>query len=365
MSSTYNYYNANIVAKKIDGTSNDVAAVFEDVLQRPMLESTQTYQFTIERFSMEVPTFPVLKLKQNTDGSLPYAFNFQFGLFSGGQLQNYTGTYIQSQFVQRNFRTDSVNPMFVYNYQHFLDILNTTLSAMWTNFTNRHSLSATTYPPPFIEYDPSTNLFSFILAPALAFSDPSNDPSGNGQYFKLMVSQDIYNLFRNFNWTLNADNTATLNVNPNTTTSWFTDINGNKRLRVTQTHPSTGCVWSPVGTILFTSDILPLQSEAFGSPSILGSNIALGSSSSNNTENMITDLTLDLESSNDYNNNIVYTPSNHRWIDMTRSDEIRNIRFSVFWTDKINPAVRYPLLMPDNTTINLKVLFRKKSPLDL
>jgi hypothetical protein len=134
----------------------------------------------------------------------------------------------------------------------------------------------------------------------------------------------------------------------------------------TQDYRSVDTLWSPVSSIVFTSTLLPIKSEATGQPNILGTG-NLGDSqptSQSAFQPIITDIALDLiqGGADDYRQFIFYAPSaEYRLADLSPSkQEIRNIDIQVFWKNRLNNQL-YPVQMFNLSSVGIKVMFAKKS----
>lgn len=135
--------------------------------------------------------------------------------------------------------------------------------------------------------------------------------------------------------------------------------------RMTQDYKSVDSLWSPVGSIVFTTSLLPVKTENASAPNILGTG-NLGDSaptSKSAFEPIITDIALDtaIGGADDYRQFIYYSPSaEYRMSDLSTSkQEIRNIDIQVYWKNRLNSQL-YPVNMYNLSSVSLKMLFRKK-----
>ncbi len=133
----------------------------------------------------------------------------------------------------------------------------------------------------------------------------------------------------------------------------------------TQDYKSVDTLWSPVGSIVFTSTLLPVKSEYTGVPNILGTG-NLGdtrASTANAFTPIITDIALDqsVGGADDYRQFIYYAPNaEYRMADLNASkQEIRNIDIQVFWKHRLTGQL-FPVSMFNLSSVSLKILFRKK-----
>lgn len=133
-----------------------------------------------------------------------------------------------------------------------------------------------------------------------------------------------------------------------------------------QDYPSTGSLWSPIASIVFTSTLLPVKNENVGQPIVFGEgNLGFSAATSQSAfEPIITDITLDnaVDKADGYRDFISYIPTaEYRMVAMTTSQqEIRNIDVQVYWKNRLNNQL-YPISMFNQSSVNLKLMFRKIS----
>lgn len=134
---------------------------------------------------------------------------------------------------------------------------------------------------------------------------------------------------------------------------------------MTQDYKSVDSIWSPISSIVFTTSLLPVKTEAQSQPIFLGqSNLGDSAPTSKSAfEPIITDIALDTAAggTDDYRQFIFYSPSaEYRLSDFAASkQEIRNIDIQVYWKSRLNNQL-YPVNMFNLSTVSLKVMFRKK-----
>lgn len=134
---------------------------------------------------------------------------------------------------------------------------------------------------------------------------------------------------------------------------------------ITQDYTSTDSLWSPVGSIVFTSTLLPVKTEATGAPVILGDgNLGFSAPTVQSAfQPIITDISLDTSSggASDYRKFIYYAPSaEYRLSDFSSSkQDIRNIDIQVYWKNRLDNQL-YPINMFNLTNVSIKVMFKHK-----
>ena len=132
-----------------------------------------------------------------------------------------------------------------------------------------------------------------------------------------------------------------------------------------QDYSSTDSLWSPVSSIVFTSTLLPIKSEATGAPVVLGAgNLGFSQATVQSAfQPIITDISLDTSSGNAdaYRRFIYYAPSaEYRLSDFSSSkQDIRNIDIQVFWKNRLDNQL-YPINMFNLSSVSIKVMFKHK-----
>ena len=120
---------------------------------------------------------------------------------------------------------------------------------------------------------------------------------------------------------------------------------------------STISNWTPVSSIVFTSNTLPIISNQLSSPLIYNEG---GIQSLNGNNSNFAQIITDLETNeNCYKPNLIYSPTaQYRIVSMTGNSPLSNIDVSVFWKSRL--GVLYPLLLMSGSSTTLKFLFTKK-----
>jgi hypothetical protein len=132
-----------------------------------------------------------------------------------------------------------------------------------------------------------------------------------------------------------------------------------------QDYSSTDSLWSPVSSIVFTSTLLPVKSEATGAPVVLGAgNLGFSQATVQSAfQPIITDISLDTSVGNAdaYRRFIYYAPSaEYRLSDFSSSkQDIRNIDIQVFWKNRLDNQL-YPINMFNLSSVSIKVMFKHK-----
>lgn len=132
-----------------------------------------------------------------------------------------------------------------------------------------------------------------------------------------------------------------------------------------QDYSSTDSLWSPISSLVFTSTLLPVKTEATGAPVVLGAgNIGFSQATIQSAfQPIITDIALDTSSGNAeaYRKFIYYAPSaEYRLTDFSSSkQDIRNIDIQVYWKNRLDNQL-YPINMFNLSSVSIKVMFKHK-----
>jgi hypothetical protein len=252
----------------------------------------------------------------------------------------------------------------------------------------------------------------FTAAPFTAGDPPSPESQ---PYFRLFFNDNLFGLFSNFNntyfglngngsivWPLGGTTPVKLGNGGNLFSRWvygneilfenqlYTNIqNNNPTLQnlnappppnynpfflippdnqnlywiAKQDYPSTGSLWSPVSSLVFTSTLLPIKKEYTAVPIQLNNTNATKTTNSPSAfEPIISDIVIDqaIEKAEGWRDFFLYEPTaEYKLSSMTAShDEIRNIDIQVFWKYRLTGEL-IPLSMFNTSDVSIKVLFRR------
>ncbi len=133
----------------------------------------------------------------------------------------------------------------------------------------------------------------------------------------------------------------------------------------TQDYKSIDSLWSPIGSIVFCSTLLPVRAEQTGPPVVLGSgNLGDSAATAQSAfQPIVTDIAIDTSAkgAHEYRQFIYYAPTaEYRIADMGESkQDIRNIDIQVYWKSRLD-AQLYPITLFNQSSVSIKVMFRHK-----
>ena len=298
------YYNALILCDKTNVNSNDFQAVFEDTTSQNIVNSTGQYKFAIERFSMEGHNVPIWIPNIQAGNTTTYSITMSISI-QNNNAKIFTSDEIFLQYVPKTV-TNMGDPSyyFVYNYDNFVEMMNTAFSTCLTNLQSKIQTYTIKSNAPFMVYDGSTNLFSIY------FDEQGFLTQTAQENITVTFNNDLFNLLKTFYFKTNVNGNNYRDIQlVNKGTNYFAGMsnlqNPTSTTKVnywmmTQMQPSTNNCWSPVQSVLFASDSITLKPEIIGNPSIIGTGAQIGAGNSNNMQSMITDFCLDISRSSDY-----------------------------------------------------------------
>ena len=256
---------------------------------------------------------------------------------------------------------------YIHSYKSFINMINTTLRSLYTSLP----LVAGHFNPPYLEWD-NTSCVATLYADTYYFDLNGNMNSftglaGRSRKFEIYFNSRLYQLFStlpatytnatgDLNYRLDifgdASNTSKLPVN---------DANGNDMYNVALSQEiSTVAVWSPIESIVFTSNSLPIHPSLSAIPRVITSgNPSVMGSGQPNILNILTDFQLAVSGSNQFRPEISYVPQGeYRLVDMFSNSNLNRIDLQVYWRDKT--GLLHRILLYPGCSASVKILFRHK-----
>jgi len=355
------YYNASIMSsRQVDqGFNTDPALRFMETRTNNIIDDISLYDFSIVRFTMDcggdLPLFiPVVKA--GTLNDTIYSFTMTYGT---GAAMKTSQKYVQYVSESANPSIPYLNNVqdfgnryyFVYTYQHWVNLCNTTIKACWDDLQTQAGAPFTAQCPKLV-YNAATNLFSLYFDQAMA----------NINFY---MNSNMYQLFRNFGnryYGTDATNGTNNLILVQNNLNNVSVINGVTYIIMTQDFPSTNSIWSPISSITFCSSLLPVNAEQIAAPVVYSTSSTYGTSQTSQGLYLpiITDISLPLDRSSDYKQMITYSPSSeYRMSSFIGTGSLNSIDVQVYWRCKYNQEL-YPITMPNGSSCTIKIMFRKK-----
>lgn len=131
----------------------------------------------------------------------------------------------------------------------------------------------------------------------------------------------------------------------------------------TQDFESTSTLWTPVGSIVLTTTLIPIRSEFVSGPVVLGkgnTNNGSGTSGTASFQTILCDFNDDIIGSK-WRGMLVYTPTAEFIpVSLTTShQEVKGIDFKINWRNRLTNQL-IPLILPNTSSVQVRLLFRRK-----
>lgn len=343
------------------------------------------YELAIARFSLDTSSLPVfvpiiqLKLPNGTFNTNPNQTIYSFTLTytSGGT------TYAYEAFMQWQPQNLSVpvpnapsqnNPQVqdnslayynCYNVQWIIQLFQNTFNDALTGLNTILTTAGVAIPttnPPVITYNTDTACCT-IYVDASAYD--SSSPSSVVNPVKIYFNSPMYGLLDSFLFTYLG--TTTLANSGQNYQLIIDSFNGTNQTPLPTLNPSpydatftsqttsTIGLWSPVQSIIFTSNTLPIN-QTHILPSIVlleGQNIGPNSSISN-VQNIITSFQ---SPNNLYRPSISYEPSVYRFISLNGNNQLKLFNIQCYWQDWSGGINNFLLASQQN--FSMLIMFKK------
>jgi hypothetical protein len=337
----------------------------------------EDYYMSIIRFTLDTATLPIFiptiqtNPLVNPSGDLNqtiYSFQFSYnGIFSDEIFITWLpqNTFLSAPpFITINsisIQDSSTGYYYCYTFEYFISLINKQVKEAFDAFAAANPTIPATAVAPVFAWDGSTNIArimfeeSFLTTNATPIyfymNSPLYDIFGSlnalrlgyndvGRNFQIIVEN--YAGFNSYSY-LDVITNTTYNV-----------------IEVIQEYPTISA-WSPISSIVFTSNTIPIVSNQVSKPTVFTQGNILGNFGNNsNFQQIITDMVTD---DGFYKPNIVYNPTaEYRLIELQGNTPLTNFDVSIFWKNKI--GVLTPFYLGSGCCCTLKVLFTKKSSIN-
>ena len=370
------YYNISIKNTGDQSTLTPyIPAFYSEQLAEPILNNgANQYQMTVNRFSIPSSLIPIQIIpiinNQNDINKTIYSVTIEIASISTQVYLSWIPESIYANQLplppnQTLTGTQQVTPYYyLYDFNKFISILNQAVSDAITTNPNYNSA---TMSLPFFELNSDLTI-SLIADSNFNFSNPS---FSSRLYMNNALSQVLSSFFVDY---INIGDSFGKDV-----LFIIQDLGTNLIQKpyadpTTYTYPPTWVRMSQeyssladfnnITRLVFTSSTLPIRSE------FTPLSIPFGQVSSNLVNNtapsytsIVTDFALSSSNSGVDNlaGNLVYTASgnNCRMIDLLSQSSINIIDLNIYFVDTYDNL--YPLLIPFNNSVNIKLEFRLKA----
>ena len=333
MSSEIIYYDALITNQVIVNGSNAPKINYNDNRSAPLIKNTTGYEMSIIRFSLSSQTLPIFTpsvLSILEPNKTIYSITMSYNGISYQQYLTYS--------PQSAASVSDDNYYNIYNYQYVIYLANQCLQDCLLGLDN---LVVTPINiAPVISINLQTQLMS-IAFDTDYYGFNENDKINVYFNYSMMSLFDTFPIYIMKTGSPNGSNYQ-LDLR-------LVDVNG----CLNQELVTLGS-WSPVNSIVFTSNLLPVVSSQIGSFNNIIDGVNNSGNSSNQYLNIITDF---IGNDLTFTPFIQYSPYIYRFISLKPNAEIKNIDIQVYWKSKHDGSIR-PVYLSSGGSMSLKIMFR-------
>jgi hypothetical protein len=281
-------------------------------LNVPFISKCSDYNLSVARFVIPNQDTPLIYFKSNS-----YKITMTYSTFSASQYVIYTP------------RASNVTNQPVYEMQHWIDMLNTALTACYTALNILVTLPVGS--APYFVYDNVTELISLVALKGYASTEvaPINIYMNVSLYQKIGGFPTIETGISDKEFLLYISNT----LDNEYSTSYY---------KMTQQAPSIDNMIDFIGLVFTTS--IPIKSE------YIGTDI-------NNP--ILTDYSVLDVNMHTYNNDVVYAAATpYRQTQLLSDAPLQQFSIDVWW--QTNDGSLHPISVAPNKSANIKLMFLKK-----
>ena len=341
--------------------SAPIPLTFVENREMPIIHDPDQYYLSVIRFELDTTSLPQVIPQvltgQSDPNKLIYSFTMVYKTF---EFQQYVEFVPQDQTAPVPGPPTSVQDLstsyyHLNSYGYFVKLLNTALENCFTGLQEIVVAGEETLPTTnahFLIYDPNDLSLIFNLDVA-GFESSLDDP------IEVYFNVPMQNLISSFNMQTvqygqaSGKNYKLIVDNMNNTNIY--ELVSYNCIQLLQEY-NTVSMWNCIQSIVLCSSNIPLRPSMEASPFIFGSPISLVNSNYSLQVPTISDFQV---SSGDYKPYVAYTAGGqYRLIDLYGHNPITQISIEVYYKDIYGNLK--PLLIPSNSSSNIKIMFRKK-----
>jgi hypothetical protein len=360
---------------------------FNETRNSPFVYDPESYYLSIVRFTLDTPSLPVFQpeIQPNqanrdltiysitlswTNPVAPFqTFNQQTYINWSPQIKSAPLPAPPSQ-TTNGLQNNSTGYYETLNYQYWIALINETFLACF-NALNAQvvgaGLALPTIHTPSLSWDTVNNI-------AIMNADVAGYNTSSANHIGIYFNPALYQLFSSFPSLILTYQTVIAGKNVQIQPLGFGGASivdfppsapvGSqyKAYQIVQEY-STVALWTPITSIVFTSNTLPIVPNNISAPLLFINGQIFGNGGNNsNISQVITDFVSD---NGIYKPNIVYTPTaQYRLVNLVGNTPIYNLDINVFWKDRV--GVLQPFRLTSGSTGTIKILFtRRKKDADL
>ena len=413
-------YDPYHVYMDLDVMNNDYNATskpqlrFEETRNTPFLPGDSADYFcSIVRFNIQtgntLPVFiPKIRTGQTDVNKTIYTVTIQDAITNNGVTTYFTASVDVMYEPEDSTAPVPASPMsgqdlssnyyYVYNYQHFINLVNKALRLAFDqckSLIEQHVINGggTVSGPiktwwgymslavvPYLVFDVDTNRVTlhadeqlFDMTESHLFGSVAEGVAGDPM--RIFMNDRLYELFAGLPCRY-VSSSGSLNYRLNVIDRYF-----NKVKQETYYYPSGSttpstitrivillnqeltsiALWNPVASIVFASSLLPIIPTQTSAPKDIGnqSNNLISGGNNSNLLPILSDFSIAVDSNNQYRPMVEYNPgAEYRLIDMNSTTNLNRLDIIVYWKDRFGGL--HPFQLQPGCAASVKLMFRRK-----
>jgi len=358
---------------------NPPTLYFNETRNIPFVYDPESYYLSIIRFTLDTPTLPVfIPVIQPNQGNrdltiysvtLSYTdpiagdFNQQTFVIFSPQIQDVVIPAPPSQ-TNDGLQNNQTGYYEILSYQYWIQLINQTFITCFNALTAQVVLAGGTMPTthaPSLSWDTVQNI-SILTADVAGYDNSLANP------IEIYMNSALYQIFSSFPIIVKGAENILFGKNIQLIMDGFGGANivyfpptapaisQYQALQIVQEY-STLALWTPITSIVFTSNTLPIVPSNISAPLVFLNGAVYNNGGNNsNISQVVTDFVSD---TGIYKPNIVYIPSaQYRLINLVGNTPIYNLDLNVYW--KSRTGVLQPFKLSSGSTATIKILFTRK-----
>jgi hypothetical protein len=379
------YYDVTITnIETID--QNPPSLYFNETRNTPFIYDPESYYLSIIRFTLDTPTLPVfipvIQPNQSDRDLTIYSVTLSwtnpvapFQVFNQQTFIQYAPQLLGQSIIvpappsqtDDGLQNNNTGYYEIINYQYWIQLINNAFTDCYNDLATQVTTAGLALPSthaPSLAWDTTTDT-AILTAEQVGYS-----PTGVAPYnpIEIYMNPALYQLFSSFPVIIKGSVGIANGKNCQLIMDGFGGANVVKfpptapagsqydALQIVQEY-STIALWTPITSIVFTSNTLPVVPANISSPLLFLNGAVYNNGGNNaNISQIITDFVSD---TGVYKPNIVYTPSaQYRLINLVGNTPIYNLDLNVYWKSRTGKL--FPFKLSSGSTATIKMLFTRK-----
>ena len=334
-----------------------VTAALSETRTSPIIKNPSDWLMSIIRFDVDARAIPIFfpQMQFDVTTKLPSTTITQSVVTLSNNMSTSTEPVIYVSSI--NNPTPYTTPS-IYNYQDWLDLINTALATAYSNLTG------TSGSPPIFIYDASTQLINLYIdqqyVPSIAGANviKINMNVILQRYFAnfqtIIDNSGIYYQFYNSQFDITDNNIKPLPAVGSRQGLPYSIQTIPNLYVCQQTAPGTS-LWTGLRSVLLTSSSIPFKTE-FVTTNVSQANNYL----SNSLFPIVSDFLVPIDNTPTNQRAVLeYLPTaQYRYVDLTGESPLYRMDFKFYWSDWLGNV--YPIFLSENGSVSIKVLFQKR-----